>query len=1436
MEFDPTGIARKLDPFDQMCRDYENARVVGSTSLMAAFLDRLPQEDRAEGMLALIAIDLEIRLARNEDTTVEVYRGQFPNELDLVERCYHQVQNELATSRSVRQRPQNGLPQNDHAPSLPKQIGDFRILREVGRGGMGLVYEAVQESLGRRVALKVLATNAVNRQMVNRFEREARAIARLHHSHIVEVYGGGENEGLPYLAMQFVDGAGLDQVIRTAKTLVESRTQSTSSLRQKGSAPRDTLQKDSPLLPRSVVPGSVLPQTARPSETSQVVRDIPQRPAVVVLPTADSTPLDDFAISTVIVKPSELIDDPSEMQTTSRTATSNASSVSAPTNTSAVINTVSEVQPRLMTAARIGYEIASALHYAHLQGVLHRDVKPSNILVDQHGTSWLSDFGLAKLMNDTSDGTMTEPGDILGTLRYMAPENLKGHADARSDVYSLGITLLELVTLERAFISSDRNELLKLRLSGTRPRIDSLALTAPIDLATIVQKSVEDEPALRYQTAGEMADDLFRYLHDEPIHARRASYLERFSRWARRNKVLATLLTSISLLITLIGISGTIAAGYFQSLNKTLNTTVSNLTIETKKSRELAEEARTARNASQTIVADMQTERGLLALKQGDTPTAMLWFANAATQTPHDPQRQTANRLRAQNAMNESVTPVASIASYSAFTRMRSGEKLRFDFQPDRPSAGQSLDGQGDIRDLLLVVDDGGVQIWDWRSEQMLSWTRENRSLFADACWMPGGDRIAVGLNTGEVQIRKILTGEIVKSFSSKEAVLTIACTSDGMRLVIGGNTVQVWNIGNEPVLEHVWPHPEKVYSLDFDQSNTRLASACSDGFVRVFAIGSQSEQTAPLFNPVPHAFYNPGAPAFLPGQVLVTSNFDRKSNLSHIELRDATTGANIEDIGSTSILVPNRIGVSLDGSWLAIGTYSACELWEIGGNRLTLQHPHHVYDVAFGPNRELLTACVDWNAYLRKSVSSQESPIKIPQMETAHRCAFSAHGSFVAVRGNDFIRVWKLPTPNRVKIPATGWPAAQWRPRVSFDRKRATRGRWHAMPYTMLDELSILDTLTGQNVGPTIHLKGMVDSSLCADGSSVAIISHEDKTGWLSLYNVSSGEKSRPPIELLSLPHSAAARPGHPQVAVLCENGALLVFDTRDGNCLLNLTHPEWLWGSPFDTKGARVTWTHDGSGLITVTFRGEVFVRDGDTGVERFAPIRLKLKQGCCVALDCSADSQFLATAMTGENAVDIWDLKTGAACCPSIPHSGDFWGLFAVKFSPDGQLVFTANKDGRARLWDWRTGKMVCPPLQHDAEVYDVEFIADGKYGLTVDRSDTVHIWELTTGKRIASPIHYPNGEKGFPLSLFNVAVVGDRAVLGAPDFPVLDLSQLVSEPELSTEKLKAIAELSSAHQIALGESNAMTSEQWQELWTRRAQRWLRPQPNGRARLAR
>ena len=403
------------------------------------------------------------------------------------------------------------------APSLEK-LEDFRIIRELGRGGMGIVYEAEQKSLGRRVAIKILPRQYIGDQTrVGRFLREARTAARLHHTSIVPIFSVGMCEGDHYFVMQYIRGVGLDSIIRTAA-------------KQRGAAggpPRAdatrTAARDVLSVARSLI-DKMKPTTV--ADGASAARSV------------DEPPID----APTSVAPASLdlgappIDPPRELIDTSVGADRHWRSIAA-----------------------IIAQAADALDHAHAQGVLHRDIKPSNLLLDEHGTLWITDFGLARAgaAND-----LTRTGDVIGTLRYMAPEQFSGQGDTRADIYALGMTLYELATLRPAFGDRDAKTLMKSIIDAALTPPRRIEASIPRDLETIILKAVSREPRLRYPSAAAMRDDLRRFVDDLPVLARRISLPERVLRWARRSPALAAM--SALALISLVGVASVSSTAYFR--------------------------------------------------------------------------------------------------------------------------------------------------------------------------------------------------------------------------------------------------------------------------------------------------------------------------------------------------------------------------------------------------------------------------------------------------------------------------------------------------------------------------------------------------------------------------------------------------------------------------------------------------------------------------------------------------------------------------------------------------------------------------------------------------------------------------------------------------------------------------------------------------------
>jgi tetratricopeptide (TPR) repeat protein/serine/threonine protein kinase len=385
------------------------------------------------------------------------------------------------------------LPLPDGAiPAQP--LGDFQLIREIGRGGMGVVYEAIQLSLGRRVALKVLPFAAtMDPRQLQRFRHEAQAAAMLHHPNVVPVFGVGCERGVHYYAMQLIEGQSLAAMIDELRGPVHSSGGGGTENQVDHSAQRSIGFK-----------GFNRPSDSAGAENPKIHENRAAPISRVPVGTAD-TP----AVAVRTTQPAR------------------------------------RDRAYYRHIAELIAQAADALEYAHSMGVVHRDVKPANLLLDEAGHLWVTDFGLAKL--DAAVG-MTVSGDLIGTLRYMSPEQAlarHGLVDHRTDVYSLGATLYELLTLRPAVDGHDKHELLK-RVAFEEPVAPrKLEKGVPAELETIALKALTKEPVGRYATAGELADDLRRFLEDKPIQAKPPTLLQRTAKWARRHKLVAAGLAAV---------------------------------------------------------------------------------------------------------------------------------------------------------------------------------------------------------------------------------------------------------------------------------------------------------------------------------------------------------------------------------------------------------------------------------------------------------------------------------------------------------------------------------------------------------------------------------------------------------------------------------------------------------------------------------------------------------------------------------------------------------------------------------------------------------------------------------------------------------------------------------------------------------------------------
>jgi serine/threonine protein kinase len=359
----------------------------------------------------------------------------------------------------------------------PVRVGEFEIICEIGRGGMGVVYEAQQTSLHRRVALKVLAVGlSFSKSAFLRFQREAEVAAKLHHTNIVPVYTTGVQDEIPYYAMELVEGPSLEEVLRQMR-VASSMTEHSTHVTDDATRIRWAVTKN----------GRAHATSTRPQGRGDIV---------------------------------------------------------------AATSTFGQGRAYFDNLANKMAEVAEGLDHAHSHGIIHRDVKPSNLLLSSGGDVVISDFGMARILDGPG---LTNTGELMGSPRYMSPEQISadyGSVDKRTDVYSLGVTLYEFLTLRTAYEGEDRAKVLH-QVLHTEPKPPrKLNPRIPVDLETICRKAMDKHPARRYQSCHDMADDLRRFVNRHQISARRIGPFGSALRWCRRNRAVAILAAALLIVVT----------------------------------------------------------------------------------------------------------------------------------------------------------------------------------------------------------------------------------------------------------------------------------------------------------------------------------------------------------------------------------------------------------------------------------------------------------------------------------------------------------------------------------------------------------------------------------------------------------------------------------------------------------------------------------------------------------------------------------------------------------------------------------------------------------------------------------------------------------------------------------------------------------------------
>ena len=1018
-----------------------------------------------------------------------------------------------------------------------EQVQDYRIVRELGRGGMGIVYEAFHQPLGRRVALKVLPKRiSGDKQALGRFNREARAIAKLHHTNIVPLFEVGEDDGRSFLVMQLIAGQSLSSLIADAKSICAL-------------APdRDERKRASASLSGS----NRLAKLSDPS-TSELLRENAFR-----------------------------------------------------------------------WVANIGAQTADALAYAHHRDIIHRDVKPSNILLDDQGVVWLTDFGLAKM--DDDDG-LTQTGDFVGTLRYIAPERFNQQCDERADIYGLGLTLYELLTLQPAYRSTDRMALMDLVRTSAPPSLRSLNARVPHDLETIVLKACDREPASRYGSACELANDLRRFIADEPILARRVSVTEHLFRWCRRNKSLVAALATVAALLATIAIVTTIMA---------IN------------SRRLRQEA----EGHQAVAED-----------RGEALRQSLYYA----------QMNLGGSLASDHVGVDSLDELTA-----SWNPKRDQEDLRgwewYYLRSLIHDDGQILKGHKkgvwsfawspDQTMMATASLDKTVCIWDAESRTILQTLKHPDPVWTVA-WSPNGNRVATSCDDGRLRIWNADTWDKSRTMDAHVGnhVGTVNWSPDGRFLVSSSSdhTARIWAADSGmPIGRPLLHEGKSVRGALWSPDGKLIASTCYPGdAIYLWKVTDQD-----------HILWKK-----LKGHQAINS-LSWNSTSSLVASSGTDGSVRVWDIATSRVLFnfDDHVGSAMRTGWgpddmllASPSTDGTVRVWNTVDGKATavLRTPgvEALCAVWSQDAKRLAAGCSNGSVRLWDMASRRQ-----PTLDGRARVAFltwSHDGeSVVSISDEGKIRTWNPSTGSVSSSPglkeAIYCNFVKWSP----------NGKCFAWVHETTQEINVMDSSTGEYLLMAKSVPGMRGAICWSPDSKGLAIAKRD--GFVDILDTESWQQSRT-LDLQSTSRAVSLDWSDDGRSLVCEIG-------NTGTAIFNMASGELTSSTKKPTLMTDYRWSRNAK-MLAARWGSKAYAwpsKDEDSLVI-FSGHTLMVTD-----LSWNHDGTRLATSST-DGMVKIWDAHTGQlALTLDVGKSVD-----CVSWHPDGKRIAAGSVDGKIRVWDASRG---------------------------------------------------------------------------------------------------------------------------------------------------
>lgn len=949
--------------------------------------------------------------------------------------------------------------------------------------------------------------------------------------------------------------------------------------------------------------------------------------------------------------------------------------------------------------ARLLATVARAVHHAHQRGVLHRDLKPGNILLDHAGEPFIADFGLARRLDDQA--SLTATGSLLGTPAYMSPEQAAGvrAVTTAADIWSLGAVLYHQLSGRPPFLGPTVLEVMSRVREGfvTPPHHWHKAVDR--DLETICLKCLRKEPAARYASAAELADDLERWLRREPIHARPISMVGRLQLLARRRPAI-TALSLLAILLLIAGLAGVLSQW---------------------------QRAEHARDMAQHRLLQLHAEKAQRAVEAGDPMSTLPWMASAlALEKSSSPRAQSYRHFLA-NTLRECVLP----QEIWFFNR----EVRDIAFSSD----GRHLAAATDEADLLVADLDADGRVVNEKQLRgggnLLAFSPDGTRLFNAAERSP----VKAIPNDGRVKVFALPGLRPLPELPVQRRLRAMDLSRDGRRLATASadGSVEIRNTATgKPVCPPLRCGAEMI-GAEFNPAGTRLVTVCEDGTLRLWEVPSGRQRALVYSELFWRARFSPDGK-----NLLVVS---RRANQA--QLRDAeslaVTGPPLRHESYVS-----DAAFSPDGRSIATASLDrTARVWDARtGEPVTppLPHANEVRCLAFSPDGKMLaTGGLDSVARVWAAATGKPLTPWLRQGGEILSVKFSPSGRQLLTGSRDgTVRLWPLPVAPVAVRPLAGQPLPVWATTFSEDRKLAfAAGRDGGRGWR---------TDTWQPLTPELHADGIGHVRFSPDGQRLLTGGGD---GLARIWKFDSAE----PVASFAHSNSVTAiawLPDSKRVFSTCRWGNFALWDARDGRLLKAFTNGvsdfptlavspdgQWLAGS-WDHRiatwkaatGDRVWFSDTPRGNIKIlrfSPDSRLLVSGDDTGgvrVQRAATGEFAappMQHATIVREVCfSPDGQMFATA-SDDLTARIWSPFTGRPLTPSLKLPGGVGDIF---FSPNGRWLVIANEQS-FQVWDATCGVPISLIQTGDESLSGGAFLEDSRLG-SVSESGTVREYRLET----------------------------------------------------------------------------------------------------------